>query len=188
MNLHARVVAFLLTGAALATSAHAQHIPGYNYDESKIAPYTMLNPLQMADGQPVTTASQWYAQRRPEIMRLFEQDEFGVTPLAAQHAVVHAKLIEHNDHALGGLAIREQVELTFDPAPGITAPATAERTMRLLIYLPADHRVSPVILGANFEGNQQVVDDPGILPDEVWTKPKGSTELVHAPRPGSPRG
>ncbi len=173
---------------AFAGSARAQHIPGYNYDEAKIAPYTMANPLKMADGLPVTTAAQWYAQRRPELMRMFEQDEFGRTPLAAQRAVMHAKVIEHSDNALGGLAVREQVELTFDPAPGIAPPATAERSLRLLIYLPKDHRVSPVVLGPNFLGNQAVVDDPEILPTEVWTKPKGSTELVHALPPDSSRG
>lgn len=50
--------------------------------------------------------------------------------------------------------MREQVELRFDPAPG-TAPAPdAERTMRLLIYLPAAaekaQRASPIVVGLNF--------------------------------------
>jgi dienelactone hydrolase len=172
--------------------ASAQHIPGYNYDESKIAPYTLLDPLRLSNGRPVTTASQWFTLRRPEILHLFEDTIFGRTPEAAQHAITHARILEHNEHALNGLAVREQVELTFDPAPGITPTAQAERTLRLLIYIPASaaaaHRPTPVVLGLNFGGNQTVVDDPAVQPTPLWTQPKGSTELLHTAPPEDSRG
>lgn len=174
----------LLTVFLLAPlHAPAQHIPGYNYDESKIAPYTLLDPLRLANGTPVTTPQQWTAQRRPEILRLFEDNVFGVTPPAAVHAIAHAHIVEHDDHALNGLAIREQIDLSFDPAPGITPPPEALHSFRILLYLPAvavaaHHRV-PVVLGLNFTGNQSVVDDPGILATPLWSKPKGSTTLLH---------
>ena len=32
---------------------------GINYDESKIPPYTLPDPLVMADGKQVTTAKMW---------------------------------------------------------------------------------------------------------------------------------
>ena len=35
----------------------AQHIAGYNYDESKIAPYTLLDPLRLANGHTGPPAS-----------------------------------------------------------------------------------------------------------------------------------
>jgi hypothetical protein len=103
----------------------------------------------MEDGRPVTTPKQWYTERRPQIVRLFEENVFGRTPDAAKNAVVHARIIEHNEHALDGLAIREQIELTFDPAPGISPSPQVERTMRLLLYVPANanHRPAPVVLG-----------------------------------------
>jgi dienelactone hydrolase len=182
------VIAFLLT--CIHTSA--QHTPGYNYDESKIAPYTLLDPLRLNNGQPVTTPAQWTTQRRPEILRIFEDNVFGVTPAVAKNAVAHARIIEHNDHALDGLATREQVELTFDPAPGITPSPTALHTLRLLIYIPATavaaHRPAPIVLGLNFTGNQSVLDDPAILPTPIWTQPKGTTELLHNPPAEESRG
>ncbi len=169
----------LLLAMTFAT-VQAQHIPGYNYDESKIPPYTLLDPLKLSNGQPVTTPQQWFTERRPQILHLFEENVFGRTPEAAQHALMHAKVIEHNDHALDGLAVREQIDLTFDPAPGVTPPPTAQRSMRLLLYVPAANatarRPSPVILGLNFTGNQSVLDDPAIQPTPLWTKPKGAPQ------------
>src|SRR6201996_4341356 len=174
------------------TTGCAQHIPGYNYDESKIPPYTLLDPLRPADGRTVTTPQQWLTQRRPEILRLFEQNIFGATPTAAKNAITRARIIEHNEHALNGLAIREQVDLTFEPAPGITPSPQAQHTLRLLLYIPAAaaaaHHPVPVILGLNFLGNQTVLDDPAILPTPIWTQPKGSTQLQHIAPPEDSRG
>lgn len=178
----------LLAAFAAAPCLRAQHIPGYNYDESKIAPYTLLDPLTLNNGQPVSSVRGWEAVRRPQILRLFEDDIFGRTPDAARHAVMHAKIVEHNEHALDGLAIREQIDLTFDPAPGITPPATAERTLHLLLYAPATHRIAPVVLGLNFGGNQTVIDDPEIHLNPIWTKPKGSVEPQQVTPADSTRG
>ena len=185
-----RLLFITLLAALMAPLCIAQRIPGYNYDESKIPPYQLLDPLRMQNGKPVTTPEQWSTERRPQIMRLFEENVFGRTPEVAKNAVVHARIIEHDDRALDGLAIREQIELTFDPAPGITPSPQVERTMRLLLYLPAyaKHRPAPVVLGLNFTGNQSVVDDPGILPTPLWSKPKGATELVHAMPTDATRG
>jgi hypothetical protein len=37
-----------------------------NYNEEKVAPYTLPDPLILANGQRVTTAAQWFSVRRPE--------------------------------------------------------------------------------------------------------------------------
>ena len=185
--LHLALLGSMLTG----TCAFAQHIAGYNYDEARIPPYTMLDPLAMQNGKPVSSAAQWPA-RRAELLHLFEENEFGVTPEAAKHAVAHARVIEHDEHALGGLAVREQVELTFDPAPGITPAPEVQRSLRLLIYVPAANaqarRPSPVVLGPNFFGNQTVLDDPKIQPTPVWIKPKGAAAYAHVAPADASRG
>ncbi|GAA3764653.1 glucuronyl esterase domain-containing protein [Terriglobus aquaticus] len=180
------VIAMLV---CVAASAVAQRKPGYLYDEEKIAPYTLLDPLSLASGQRVTSAAQWNTERRPELLHLFEQDEFGVTPTAAKNAVMHARVLKHNEHALGGTAIREQIELTFDPAPGVAAPPTAAHSLRLLLYVPANaHHPSPLVLGPNFGGNSSVVDDPGIQPTAVWSRPAQGASPAPAPPPSSARG
>jgi dienelactone hydrolase len=181
----------LLMVTASRVHGFAQRIAGYNYDESKVQPYTMLDPLRLSDGKRITTAAEWTGKRRPEILRLLEENVFGKTPEAAKKALTHARVIEHNEHALDGLAVREQVDLTFDPAPGVAPSPQAERAMRLLIYIPAAaaaaHRRVPMVLGLNFGGNQTVVDDPGIRPTDIWVQPKGG-ELQHVAPPDDSRG
>ena len=39
-----------------------------NYDESKIAPYTLPELLKTTDGKAVTTADEWTNLRRPEVL------------------------------------------------------------------------------------------------------------------------
>jgi len=157
----------------VALAAPPQHIPGYNYDEAKIPPYVMLDPLKFNDGTPVKTAAEWWQRRRPEILRLFEENVYGHTPANAR-VPLRAHVVEIDRHALNGRAIRKQIDLYFTPAGERGAK------MRVLLYLPAHagHR-SPVVLGLNFGGNQTVLDDPAIRPTPVWTKAKGSAQLEH---------
>ena len=173
----------------LTDSSVAQRKAGYLYDEAKIAPYTMLDPLALPNGRRVTTASQWNTERRPGLLRLFEQNEFGRTPAAALNAVMHAKVLERDEHALNGTAIREQIELSFDPAPGIAPPAAAARSLRLLVYVPANaHHPSPLVLGPNFSGNASVVDDARIQSTSIWSRPAGTTTPMLAAAAANSRG
>ena len=53
-----------------------------NYDESRANVYmkTLPDPLVMNNGTPVTTVDQWWKQRRPEIVELFDREMYGRTP------------------------------------------------------------------------------------------------------------
>jgi (4-O-methyl)-D-glucuronate---lignin esterase len=51
-----------------------------NYDESKVAAFTLPDPLVMNDGEKVTTPEQWWKQRRPEIVELFDREVYGRVP------------------------------------------------------------------------------------------------------------
>jgi hypothetical protein len=51
-----------------------------NYDESKVGKFTLPDPLVLADGNPVRDARTWTEKRRPEIVRLFEEDQYGRSP------------------------------------------------------------------------------------------------------------
>jgi hypothetical protein len=164
------VITFLYFSSSIGS---AQHIAGYNYDEAKIPPYVMLDPLRFNDGSVVTTAAEWRERRRPEIVRLFEENVYGHTPAEAR-VPLRTHVVEIDRHALGGRAVRKQIDLYFTPQ------GDRGLKMRLLMYLPAHaRRRSTVVLGLNFAGNQTVLDDAGILPTPVWTKPKGATELSH---------
>ncbi len=52
-----------------------------NYDEAKANPYGDLpDALTLKSGQKVTSAEQWWNQRRPEIVEDFEREVYGRIP------------------------------------------------------------------------------------------------------------
>ena len=177
--------------------ASAQVHDGYNYEESGVKPYTMLDPLTFTDGHRVHNLKDW-PLRRAQILQLFEENVYGRTP-ASSHVRLSATLDESDASALNGIAIRRQVALQL-PSP---SPATAAqyrnlpRVLHLLIYLPAKatHPV-PLVLGLNFAGNPSVNSDPGILLTPIWTRhpsatsdaPDTAPSYTHDPAPASSRG
>ena len=159
---------------ALALSLAFAQANRYNYDESKIPPYTIPDALTLADGSRVKDVQSWNQKRRPELIALFEDQVYGKTPskeipLRTNKALVDAK-------ALGGKAIRKQVTLYF-------SDRNDGPQLHLLIYLPAKSiGPVPVFVGLNFSGNHTVDADPGILSNDVWVKdPGGSGKWTRLP-------
>jgi hypothetical protein len=184
--MNVRVIVFQVLSFTLmmltSRPALTQHIQGYNYDEDKIPPYTLLDPLTLSNGTTVTTPAVWWSTRRPEIVRLFEENVFGKTPVSA-HVPLRVRQIESDRSALGGRMIRKQVDIFF------TDRGEAGPFMRLLVYLPVrSTHPSPVVLGLNFGGNQTVLDDPQIKPTPTWSRPKGANTLEHTEPAETTRG
>jgi hypothetical protein len=118
------------------------------------------DPLIMASGRPVHSAEEFVSLRRLEILNLFAQDVFGLTPSAKLPSRVQ---IDATGSALGGLAVRKQITISFGLRDQVK--------VHLLLYLPA-HAAKPagVFVGLNFDGNQTVDADPGILLSPVWLR------------------
>jgi hypothetical protein len=51
-----------------------------NYDESKVKPFTLPDPLVCKDGTKVTSPEEWWSKRRPEIVEDFDGDVYGRVP------------------------------------------------------------------------------------------------------------
>src|SRR5579864_3258271 len=51
-----------------------------NTDESKVAPYSLPDPLALKNGKRVTTPEMWWKQRRPEIVEDFDREVYGRVP------------------------------------------------------------------------------------------------------------
>ena len=51
-----------------------------NYDEARVGSYTLPDPLLLANGKPVRDAKTWNEKRRAEIVRLFEENQYGRSP------------------------------------------------------------------------------------------------------------
>jgi hypothetical protein len=133
-----------------------------NYSEDSLGTYTLPDVLTLQNGKKVNDAKTWTEKRRPEIVNLFEEHQFGKMP--SKPADMSFNVFDKGTEVLGGKAIRKQVTVYF-------TKDTSEPKMDLLIYLPAKtNKPSPLLLIINFSANSNAVDDPGVKPGEVWTR------------------
>jgi hypothetical protein len=155
---------------APATEVAGIHV---NYDESKVGTYTLPDVLTLTNGQPVRDAKTWNEVRRPELIRLFEENEYGRAP--GRPKDMSFDVFEKAAPALDGKATRRQVTVYF------TADKAGPK-MDILLYLPPDAKKPvPLLLNISFSANSGAVDDPGIKPGEVWGRDK---KRVPAPKGG----
>jgi hypothetical protein len=80
-----------------------------NYDESRVAPYALEDPLTFVDGRRVKSAADWEA-RRAEILGIFAREMYGVEPPAP--GVLNTDLVDEKV-SCAGYAIRRQYRMTF---------------------------------------------------------------------------
>ena len=130
------------------------------------------SPLVLLNGQQVTDAKTWTKLRRPEILRLFEDNVHGHVPQTRLPIRYETVSVEKN--AFGGRAIRKQITVHFSK----TADGPK---MHMLIYAPAKSKGKvAAFLGLNFDGNHTVHADPGIRLAEVWRRDNQSQIRVTA--------
>ncbi|MCW3106474.1 MAG: acetylxylan esterase, partial [Segetibacter sp.] len=133
-----------------------------NYEEDSVGTYTLPDVLTLNNGKKVTDAKTWTEKRRPEIVKLFEEQQFGKMP--GRPADMTFNVFDKGTLVFEGKALRKQVTVYF-------TKDTSDHKMDLLIYLPVKTRKpSPLLLIANFSPNSNAVDDPGVKPGFIWTK------------------
>ena len=67
-----------------------------NYDETKANPYPDLpDPLTLKNGKKVTTAEEWWKQRRPEIEHDMQEYVYGFVPKNAPKVTWSVKVLDH---------------------------------------------------------------------------------------------
>jgi hypothetical protein len=135
-----------------------------NFDEAKVGPYTLPDPLLLSNGEPVRDAKTWWTKRRPEILSMFETIMFGRAP--GRPADERFEVFDKGSPALDGKATRKQVliHLLKDPS----APQ-----IQLVEYIPAAAKKPvPMLLMIGFTAPSSMFDDPGIRPSLVWDPAK----------------
>ena len=138
-----------------------------NYDEAKVGTYTLPDPLKLNNGKSVRDAKTWDTKRRPEIMEMFEAQQYGRAP--GRPAGERFEVTETGP-AFNGKAIRQQVTISF-------SKDESWPRIHLLIYLPAaEHKPVPMFFTISFVAVQDAVDDPAISPDKIWD-PKTNTRI-----------
>jgi hypothetical protein len=146
-----------------APDANIAGIP-VNYTEARVGSYTLPDPLRLLDGRMVKDARTWLNKRRPEIVRLFEENQFGRSPERPKG--MHFEVYDKGTPAFDGKAIRRQVTVYF-------SKDKSGPKMDLLMYLPAGAgKPVPLLLNAGFTANSLTVDDPGVKPGEIWNQEK----------------
>ncbi len=131
-----------------------------NEDEARVPAYVLPEALTLLSGQPVKDAATWSGRRRPELLRLFEENVYGKG--VARPGGMRFEPVEVDPKALGGTATRKQVRILLTgrgDGPSID----------LLIYLPNKRAGrSPVFVGLNFGANHTVHADPAIRLSGRW--------------------
>jgi hypothetical protein len=131
-----------------------------NNTEATAGRYTLPDPLKTSNGRPVRDAQTWLTQRRPELVRLFEEHQYGRAP--GRPADMSFDVFDRNTPAFGGSAIRRQVSISF------TKDKSGPK-LDVLMYLPAAATGPvPLLLNIGFTANNLTVDDPGVKVGAVW--------------------
>ncbi|MCC6286851.1 MAG: acetylxylan esterase [Chitinophagaceae bacterium] len=145
-------IIFLFSVLMVSFCAIAQNKPA---DTS----YTLPDALVSQSGKKITTVKDWEKIRRPEILKLFEENVHGKTPV--KKIPLRFITTSINTSALNGTATRKQVRIYFSKDD--------KYYMDVLLYLPNNiKKPAPVFLGLNFGGNQAIHADTGILISDRW--------------------
>lgn len=139
-------------GNSLRLATKTGHVS--NYDESKLKPYTLPDPLAFADGGRVADAHGWMSRRRPELIHVYETEIFGRIPDDAPKVTWTANPIR-------GFVRDEAVETTL--AIGAIGRGDAAPKIQLMLFTPVKARGRvPVILALQFGGGGTHVPDPPV--------------------------
>ena len=130
-----------------------------NYDESKIAPYTLEDPLRFVDGRAVTKEN--WPERRKEILGIFAREMYGAEP--PPPAAVVTELVDEKV-TVAGYAIRRQYRMWF----------TADKSgpcVNWIVWIPRyAKKPVPVISFLNYRGNHELVPDEDIPVMTAWVR------------------
>jgi hypothetical protein len=172
MRIACALLLALAPGVARAQQDHT------NLDESRVGSYSLPPLLVGRDGAEVKTARQWSARRRPEILKLYQDEVYGHTPEAPPPGL-STTVVERSDGALGGLARRKQIEIRLGTRPD--APV-----LHVLVYTPMKTRKPvPLFMVLHFNGNWAITDDPGVNLYPIWDR---KTRQRAKPGVETPRG
>ena len=176
-----KLLMVVLSGTALLAAPVRARVP--NYDENKVAPFTLEDPLVFKDGSRVVSAADW-ERRRAEIVGIFAEKMFGRIPPPPETLV--AELVEEGP-TLAGLAIRRQYRMWFKADRSgpfldwlVVIPnriaGSAPETKNGRVVCENTGR-APVILMLNYKGNHETLNDEEVLiPEGTWLKRSASQD------------
>lgn len=148
-----------------------------NYTEANVGDYVLPDPLVLAGGQKVRDVETWYQKRRSEIVKLFEENQYGRSPGHPED--MSFEVFDKGTPAFEEKAVRRQVTIYF-------SKEKSGPKMDLLIYLPANtDKPVPMLLNISFSANSLTVTDPGVKEGTIWNRKKQRVPASQGRRFGS---
>ena len=149
---------------AVALAASCAFAAPQAKESSSPAPQNVPGLLTAFDGRKISTADEWENVRRPEILKCFENNEFGTRPEALKAEDVSFEIVESGE-VLGGKAVREAVKATYKGPEGkysfdfvSVRPKTGKPVPVLVAFLVGRRLVNPVE-NTSFTDDSWPVDD-----------------------------
>lgn len=132
-----------------------------NYDESKVPAYKLPEVLVGMKGDKIESAKQWRNERRPEIIKLFQDNVYGEIP-SAPKGIFFKEVSEK--YILDGKGRQKQIKLWFDQG-------REDICLNLLVYFPVKcEKPVPVFANMNFRGNYTISFDDEIMFPEGYVR------------------
>ncbi|WP_460940431.1 alpha/beta fold hydrolase [Spirosoma humi] len=151
---------FALSVCFLLVLTEGQAQPGFqaNYDEANVPPYTLPDVLKTTRHQDVRDKATWERVRRPEIMKLFEENVYGQMPKAYDRLTYSIK--NENASAMAGKATLKEVviEVVRNNKP---------LKINLVLFVPKTRGPVPVFLLINNRGKDNT-DPTRIHKSDFW--------------------
>lgn len=146
-----------------------------NYDESKVAPYSLPDPLVLSNGRAVRDADTWTKQRRRELIKLYETEIYGRVPANAPKVTWEVGEVDREWRS--GTAVRKK--LIAHARVG-----SEERRFNVWLYTPAKAtKPVPVLLSINFapaaRGGGPVPTGEPPVADEMLARSWGYATVVY---------
>jgi len=158
----------LATLLVIAAELGTAGIPPPILDEANVPTYTLPDPLAMQDDRTVTTAEQWFKERRPELLKLFEEHMHGKPTLFRTGNTAFQTRFEYlsSKSVYDGKGIQHQFQIVWYRGDD-------EHRVDVLAYVPTSDAKVPALIGLNFMGNHTVTADPDIrIPARIWERRK----------------
>jgi len=163
-----RQLIIIVLASAILSNVNAQET---NYDESKVPKYVLPDALRLCDGTKVKDGKTWRQKRRPEILRLFQEEVYGKSP--ARPKGMRFVTTSVDKKALGGKATRKEVTVYF-------TRREQDPNMSILIFLPNERSGAVrTFIGLNFYGNHTISDEKGIKLSKQWMRTRDNYGIVN---------
>ncbi len=146
------IIAFILANFMLSVQAQ-------NYDESKVPEYTLPDVLKTTANREVSSKRAWEKVRRPEILKLFEDNIYGQMPKA--YDSIKYSVANKNAVAMNGKAhLKEILIEVFNHNKSVK--------INLVLFVPNNVRKpAPAFLLINNRGKENT-DPARVVKSDFW--------------------